>query len=159
MLRIEDLKAARTLAGLDQSEAADLMGVHRGTYNGWERGWRPLPEVKFFKFLKVTGVTQQALTEYWASIPKELVYDEDGYPAPFSAKGEREAEDPEAYGDAITALEGSEAPARERKRYEILNRRIAFTGACVKGKEEEFVANALAQWDKDNAAWVDSFLV
>lgn len=147
----EDLKAARIVAGLSQLAAAELIGVDRGTYNRWETGKRSIPEVKFYRFLKLTGVTPQALTEYWAAIPKALVYDDDGYPAPFTRIerdnliGDNDAFD--AFYDRLEKLEGSDHPHRERVREEKEQRRTAKSLNVA--DEEAFVAAAMARWDQE----------
>ena len=122
MQKHEDLKAARHLSGLNQEQAALAAGVSRETFNRWENGKQPLPDPKFYKFLRATGITPQDIMEYFTRLPLVRTYDVDGYPEGFSKKARGAAslkDEDEAYTASLIKAEGAEFVDREVERARI----------------------------------------
>lgn len=76
----------RQQAGWSQAEAAEQIGVSRETFNRWETGALVIPPAKLHKLKHLAHVV---LADY----KPPLIYDADGFPAPFTRAKYAEAEE------------------------------------------------------------------
>lgn len=71
-----DLKAWRTLQGLDQRQLADRLGVHVLTVSRWERGQTPIPR---WLHLALWAIEHRAPADYrGVPVPREPIWDRKG---------------------------------------------------------------------------------
>jgi transcriptional regulator with XRE-family HTH domain len=139
-MKNRELKWTREQSGLTQAAAADLMDVHRVTFAQWESGARPMPALKWQKFLKIAGVNPLAVPKFFAptqdnvECPEPEKYDAKGYDAEgynangygadgydsdgYDVEGYPADFDRKPYAASVTHFWDEEAEAKALKKFE-----------------------------------------
>lgn len=128
----------RQQAGWTQAEAAAEMGVARETFTRWETGAAVIPPAKLHRLKHLAHVSL-------ADFVPELLYDDDGYPAPFNRK-EYDAladneEAQEEYLKKLVKLEGADFPHRQLQR-DISFDALAYGDSFTPARRREALARA-----------------